>query len=260
MKQPLLFLGHGNPINVLGGNAYSDKWDELGKDIDMDGVKAVVVVSAHWMTSGTHITDAPKQPIIYDFYGFPEEMYNIKYDANGDPEMAKILQKQMMEYEAKLDSSWGLDHGTWTVLKHLLPEPKIPVLQISIDMTKSLSDLYDVFASLKPLRYRGVLFMGSGNIVHNLREMDFMNNKPFDWALEFDDLSKKIIENQDKSLLINPFKSGLAARHAIPADDHYRPLVAMMALMDKNEQPEFFNEVIDLGSVSMRSFRTRGRG
>jgi 4,5-DOPA dioxygenase extradiol len=123
-------------------------------------------------------------------------------------------------------------------------------------MTKSLSDLYDVFASLKPLRDRGVLFMGSGNIVHNLREMDFMNSKPFDWALEFDDLSKKIIENQDKSLLVNPFKSGLAARHAIPTDDHYRPLVAMMALMDKNEQPEFFNEAIDLGSVSMRSFKT----
>lgn len=251
-RMPVLFIGHGNPMNAILNNPITQQWALHGKAIH--NYQVIVVISAHWLTIGTHITDAPKQPIIYDMYGFPAELYQTKYDANGDPAIAELLQKKLLRYEAVLDSSWGLDHGTWSVLKHLAPHPSVPVLQISLDVKKSLQELVEMFADLKKLRDKGVLFIGSGNIVHNLRTVNFTNNKPFDWAIEFDALSAEAIQNKRIDLLTKPSKISSTASFAVPTDDHYRPMLAAMALLDDKEQIEFFNDEIDLGSISMRSF------
>jgi 4,5-DOPA dioxygenase extradiol len=251
-KMPVIFVGHGNPMNAILDNDITRNWSKIGTKLPE--AQAVVVISAHWLTEGTRVTDAPKQQIIYDMYGFPDELYKVKYDANGSPEIANILTKKLQDYEAKLDSTWGLDHGTWSVLKHLNPEPKVPVLQISLDVNKSLSQVVDMFKSLKPLRNKGVIFIGSGNIVHNLGLINWANDKSYDWALEFDAFSADAISNHKINLLTNPSKTTKSALIAVPTDDHYRPMLAAMALLDKNEELSFFNETIDLGSVSMRSF------
>ena len=249
---PVLFVGHGNPMNAILDNPITQKWADVGAN--MPAYQAIVVISAHWLTNGTHITDAPRQPIIYDMYGFPPELYQTTYDANGSPSLAKILRQQLLKYEAMLDSSWGLDHGTWSVLKHLAPHPSVPVLQISLDINQSLEQVAELFTDLRALRKKGVLFIGSGNIVHNLRAVNFAATKAYDWAIEFDELSAKAIQNKNIKLLTKPGKISSAASFAIPTDDHYRPMLAMMALLDTNEQLEFFNTEIDLASVSMRSF------
>jgi 4,5-DOPA dioxygenase extradiol len=168
--------------------------------------------------------------------------------------VAKQLQQTLVAYEAKLDSTWGLDHGTWSVLKHLAPKPKIPVLQISLDAGQSFEQLTEMFRELKPLRNMGVIFIGSGNIVHNLRMVNFYDNKTYDWALEFDNLSAKAMTEHNLKLLIQPEKLSSSASFAIPTDEHYRPMLAAMSLLNHNEEIRYFNEVIDLGSVGMRSF------
>ena len=251
-RMPVLFVGHGNPMNAILDNHFSNTWKIVGSSLPEP--QAIVVISAHWLTKGTRITDAPKQPIIYDMYGFPDELYNVQYNAKGDPAVAKLLQKYLAAYEAKLDSTWGLDHGTWSVLIHMAPEPKVPVLQISIDYTKSLQEIFELFTTLRKLRNKGVLFIGSGNIVHNLRAVSFIAEKPYDWALEFDALSKEAILNKHIHKLVRPSSISSAASFAVPTDDHYRPMLAAMALLDKDEVPSFFNEAIDLSSVSMTSF------
>lgn len=249
---PVLFVGHGNPMNALLDNDITRMWSTVGAGLPH--AQAIVVISAHWLTYGTHVTDAPKQKIIYDFYGFPEELYHVPYDANGDPAIARLLQKQLLAYEAKLDNTWGLDHGTWSVLKHLAPEPKVPVLQVSLDMNQSLEQLTEMFRALKPLRKKGVIFIGSGNIVHNLRAVNFMDDTAFDWAIEFDARSAEAMTKHDFSLLTKPGKISSAASFAVPTDDHYRPMLAAMSLLDPKEELEYFNDVIELGSVGMRSF------
>lgn len=251
---PVIFVGHGNPMNAITDNQFANKWEEIGKNLP--DAQAIVVVSAHWLTKGTRVTDAPKQPIIYDFYGFPDELYQVEYEAKGSPKLAKTLVEQMLEYETKLDSSWGLDHGTWSVLRRMVPKPEIPILQISIDMTKSLSELIDVYKSLGKLRRKGVIFIGSGNIIHNLRVLDYRENHSYDWALEFDDFSTKAIKNKDISSLTNPRKYTTSSNLVLEMDDHYRPMLASMALLEKDEQLDFFNDQIMHGSLSMKSFIT----
>jgi 4,5-DOPA dioxygenase extradiol len=249
---PVIFVGHGNPMNAIYDNNITRNWSNVGSNLPK--AQAIIVISAHWVTNGTHITDAPKQRIIYDFYGFPDELYKVKYNASGDEDVAKQLQQTLVAYEAKLDSTWGLDHGTWSVLKHLAPKPKIPVLQISLDAGQSFEQLTEMFRELKPLRNMGVIFIGSGNIVHNLRMVNFYDNKTYDWALEFDNLSAKAMTEHNLKLLIQPEKLSSSASFAIPTDEHYRPMLAAMSLLNHNEEIRYFNEVIDLGSVGMRSF------
>lgn len=251
-KMPVLFVGHGNPMNAIMDNDITRMWSHVGANLPK--AQAIVVISAHWLTYGTHVTDAPKQKIIHDFYGFPDELYSATYSANGDPALAEVLRKVLVEYEAKLDSTWGLDHGTWSVLKHLAPEPKVPVLQISLDVEQSLEQLTEMFAKLKPLREKGVIFIGSGNIVHNLRAVNFTDDRIFDWAIEFDAMSAQAMSNHDLKLLSKPGKISSAASFAVPTDDHYRPMLATMALLDPKEQLNYFNDVIELGSIGMRSF------
>ncbi len=251
-RMPVLFVGHGNPMNAIVDNDITRMWAQVGNNLP--DAQAMVVISAHWLTRGTHVTDAPKQKIIHDFYGFPDELYNADYPANGSPKIAEILRKSLLKYEAKLDSTWGLDHGTWSVLKHLAPAPKVPVLQISLDITQSLEQLTEMFKNLIPLREKGVIFIGSGNIVHNLGAINFTDDRVFDWAIEFDNLSAAAITNHDMKLLTRPGTISSAASFAVPTDDHYRPMLAAMALLDPKEQIHYFNDVIELGSISMRSF------
>jgi len=252
-KMPVLFVGHGNPMNALSDNDITKTWMRVGKQLPTP--QAFVVISAHWQTRGTHVTDAPTQPIIYDMYGFPDELYRVKYDAKGDPELAKLLVEAMTKYEAQLDSTWGLDHGTWSVMKFLAPEPRdIPVLQISIDMTVDLPTLTEIFRQLRPLRDKGVIFIGSGNLVHNLAVLNQFGPARFDWADEFDTVASGAMSGHDIEALTHPKTMTSAANYAVQYDDHYRPMLAMMSLLDPNETISFFNDVFELGSISMRSF------
>jgi 4,5-DOPA dioxygenase extradiol len=251
-KMPVLFVGHGNPMNAITDNAITQNWTKIGKNLPEP--QAFVVISAHWLTGGTRVTSAPTQPIIYDMYGFPDELYQVQYPAKGDPAVAKSLRDAFLHYEAQLDSTWGLDHGTWSVLKFLAPEVKVPVLQISLDYTQSLPELTEMFALLKPLREKGVIFIGSGNLVHNLGMLNFQDDKIFDWAQEFDAEASKQMSIHNLKALANPHTISRAATYAVQFDDHYRPMLAAMALLDTKEELSYFNDVIEMGSIGMRSF------
>jgi len=251
-RMPVLFVGHGSPMNAILDNEITQNWHKVGNNLPEP--QAFVVISAHWITNGTHITDAPTQPIIDDMYGFPDELYQVTYNAKGSPGVAEELRKAFLSYEAQLDSTWGLDHGTWAVLKHLAPQAKVPVLQISLDFKQSLPKLVEMFQLLKPLREKGVIFIGSGNLVHNLGKVNFQDDTIFDWALEFDEKASEQMSNHNLELLTNPLKMTSAATLAVQYDDHYRPMLAAMALLDPKEDLNYFNEVIEMGSVSMRSF------
>lgn len=253
---PTLFVGHGNPLHAISDNAYTRTWTRVGEGLPQ--AQAIVVVSAHWLTPGqVHITDAPRNPIIYDFGGFPDELYRVQYETTGDPDVARLLARQLAEYEAELDKQWGLDHGTWSVLKFLAPAPEVPVLQISIDYAMPLPQLYELFSRLRRLRRRGVVFIGSGNIVHALGRVRWEPQAPaYDWALQFDADTAEAIVERDVARLVDPYRSWDEARLAVPTDDHYRPMVAALSLLEPQEQVEFFNDTMDMGSISMRSFIT----
>ena len=250
---PVLFVGHGNPMHAISDNAFTRKWTQVGEDLPK--AQAIVVVSAHWLTPGqTHITDAPKNPIIYDFGGFPDELSRVTYDSFGDKQVAQELAKQLLEYEAQLDKQWGLDHGTWSVLKFLAPKPEVPVLQISIDYSMPLPKLYELYGRLRAMRRRGVIFIGSGNIVHALGRARWDGGEAWDWAKQFDADTAIAIENRDVAKLTDPYAHWSEARIAVPTDDHYRPMIASLSLLEPDEDISFFNDAIDMGSISMRSF------
>ncbi|EFQ84241.1 aromatic ring-opening dioxygenase, catalytic subunit LigB [Aeromicrobium marinum DSM 15272] len=254
-RMPVLFIGHGNPMHAISDNAFTRQWAALGAELPP--AQAIVVISAHWQTPGsTRVTDAPRNRVIYDFGGFPDELSQVRYDSAGDPEVARILTHHLAEYEAQLDAQWGLDHGTWSVLTHLAPAPQVPVLQISIDAAMPLPALHDLYARLRDLRHRGVLFIGSGNIVHALGRVRWEGGGPWDWAEEFDAVTAEAIAERRVDLLTDPFGHWPSARIAVPTDDHYRPMIAALSLLEPGEETRFFNEQIDLGSIGMRSFVT----
>ena len=254
-RLPVMFVGHGNPMNAISDNDFTREWARVGRALPEP--QAIVVISAHWLTPGsTHITDAPRNKVIYDFGGFPDELYHVQYPTVGDAEVARILARQLIEYEAQLDAQWGLDHGTWSVLKHLAPAPEMPVLQVSIDYSMPLPRLFELYSRLRALRDRGVLFIGSGNIVHALNRVKWGGGEPWDWAEQFDaDTAAALLERRT-DLLLDPYGTWAEARIAVPTDDHYRPMVASLSLIDDDEDIRFFNDAIDIGSVGMRSFVT----
>lgn len=252
---PAMFVGHGSPMNAISDNDYTRTWHALGAELPP--AQAIVVISAHWLTPGqTHITDAPKNPIIYDFGGFPDELSRVRYETVGDAKVASILAAQLVEYEAELDKQWGLDHGTWSVLKHLAPAPEVPVLQISIDYSMPLPQLYQLYSRLRSMRRRGVVFIGSGNIVHALGRVKWDGGAAWDWAQQFDADTAAALDDRRIDQLLNPYGTWAEARLAVPTDDHYRPMVAALSLLEDGEDISFFNSSIDLGSISMRSFVT----
>ncbi|WP_162246486.1 dioxygenase family protein [Aeromicrobium sp. Root495] len=255
-RMPVLFVGHGNPMHAISDNHYTRTW--LAEGERLPEAQAIVVISAHWLTPGqTHITDAPRNPVIYDFGGFPDELFQVQYPTEGDPAVARLLARQLVEYEAQLDAQWGLDHGTWSILKFLEPEPHVPVLQISLDYSMPLPRLYELFSRLRSLRRRGVLFIGSGNIVHALGRARWEPRaEPWDWATQFDADTASALQERRLEALLDPYRTWSEARIAVPTDDHYRPMVASLSLLEDAEEIRFFNESIDMGSIGMRSFVT----
>ena len=251
---PVIFVGHGSPMNALENNEFRQKWASLGGDLPTP--KAILCVSAHWMTSGkTKVMGMANPKMIYDMYGFPKELYEINYGAPGAPELAKETQGLLAEFNVELDThEWGFDHGCWVPLMHLFPEATIPVYQLSLDMKKPPEYHIQMAKELKALRKKGVLIIGSGNIVHNLRNIDYNPQVVYDWAKEFDEKSKELITNVDTAALADYRKIGSAAKMAIPTEDHYLPLLYSLSLLDdKQDNISFFNEKIVHGSISMRS-------
>jgi 4,5-DOPA dioxygenase extradiol len=257
ISHPVLFIGHGSPMNGIEDNIFSQTWARFGKEIPKP--KAVLVVSAHWLTSGTHITAMPNPKTIHDFGGFPDALFAVKYPAPGNPELAEIASKLITTTNVGLDHDWGLDHGTWTVVRHMYPDADIPVLQLSIDYSKPPQYHYDLAKQLKALRKKGVLIIGSGNMVHNLRMVAWEKlNEPeygFDWAIEMNAVFKQKIGGNDFKSLIEYEKLNAAAKLAIPTPDHYYPLLYAMALHDDKDDVGFFNDKPVGGSLTMTSVK-----
>lgn len=256
-KMPVLFIGHGSPMNAIEDNIFSKRWQQMGKEIPTP--KAVVVVSAHWLTKGTLVTAMPNPKTIHDFGGFPQALFDVQYPAPGSPELATEIQKLITNPAVELDHDWGLDHGTWSVVKHMYPDADIPVLQLSIDYYKPAAYHYELAKQLLSLRKKGVLIIGSGNMVHNLRMVAWDKlNEPeygFDWALEMNDVFKYKISNGFHKELIQYEKLHKAATLAIPTPDHYYPLLYILALQTDNDKVEFFNDKAVGGSLTMTSVR-----
>lgn len=255
--QPVFFIGHGSPMNGIEQNIFSKKWQEIGKSIDLPC--AVLVISAHWLTKGTFVTAMSEPKTIHDFGGFPKELFDVQYPAPGSPFLAEETAKLFTSTEVGLDHDWGLDHGTWTVVRHMFPDANVPVLQLSIDYYKPASYHYNLAKELYNLRKRGVLIIGSGNMIHNLRMVDWNNlSEPgygYDWAKTLNETFKKKIISKDHYPLINYVTLGEAAKLAIPTPDHYYPMLYNLALMSDKDDVEIFNDEYVGGSLSMTSFR-----
>lgn len=249
-RMPVLFIGHGNPMNAITDNQWHKSWVELGQKLPPP--KAILSVSAHWLTRGTHVSMNEHPETIHDFGGFPDELFQQQYPAPGAVDYAKMVVEGVTSTPVHESYDWGLDHGTWSVLKPMFPEAQIPVFQMSIDYYKPPQYHYDLARELSFLRSKGVLIIGSGNVVHNLRAIAPNGASP-DWALEFDAFVKEKIENQDHQSLVNYQHAGQLARMAHPTNDHYLPLMYVLGLQDKTDNLQFFNETFDLGSISMRS-------
>lgn len=256
-KHPVLFIGHGSPMNGIEDNEFSQTWSKFGKEIPKP--KAVLVISAHWLTRGTHITAMPNPKTIHDFGGFPQALFDVQYPAPGSPDLAEGTSKLITSTDVGLDHDWGLDHGTWTVVRHMYPNADIPVLQLSIDYSKPPQYHFELAKQLKELRKKGVLIIGSGNMVHNLRMIAWdkmqVDNYGFDWAIEMNTIFKEKIGNSDFKSLIDYEKLGAGAKLAIPTPDHYYPLLYAMALQDSKDGINFFNDKLVGGSLNMTSVK-----
>jgi 4,5-DOPA dioxygenase extradiol len=251
-RMPALFVGHGNPMNAIMDNEYSRKWRTIGEELPVP--KAILVVSAHWMTRGAtlvHIGNNPKT--IHDFGGFPPELFAQQYAAPGAPDFAQATIDLLEESHAHSDERWGLDHGAWSVLIQMFPKADIPVYQLSLDLSKGLADHFKLAAELKALREKGVLIIGSGNVVHNLRALSMDGRTPA-WSAEFDAYMADAIATKDTGKVLDIASLGRIAQLAHPSIEHFLPLLYPLAVMAEDETVSFFNEGFDLGSISMRSF------
>jgi 4,5-DOPA dioxygenase extradiol len=257
-KMPVLFVGHGSPMNVIQDNGFTRSLKELGKRLPKP--KAIMVVSAHWLTSGTRVTCVQKPSIIYDFYGFPSELYKIRYPSPGAPEYARMVERWVRKSPVYCDPSWGLDHAAWTILKYMYPKADVPVFEMSLDYSfgewypKPLKYHYELARELAPLRDKGVLVIGSGNIVHNLQVADFehVDAEPFEWATEFDDRVKQALLDGSDEKLLDYRSLSKGAGMAVPTLDHYLPLIYVVALREKTDAIRFIYEGFHHSSISMR--------
>lgn len=238
-KMPVLFMGHGSPMNAIENNHFTEGWKKLVEGIPTP--KAILVISAHWETKGTKVLAVDKPKLIYDMYGFPKELYEVKYPSPGSPELAQEIKDTIKFTEVGLDHEWGLDHGAWSILVHMYPDATIPSFQLSLNTTRDMQWHYDLAKELSFLRRKGVLIVSSGNIVHNLRYGAYMNEKPFDWALEFDAKSEELINKGDHASLINYKSLGSAAEISVNSAEHYIPLLYSLALQEKDEAITYAN-------------------
>jgi 4,5-DOPA dioxygenase extradiol len=254
---PVLFIGHGSPMNGIEDNDFSRQWKELAHEIPQP--EAVLVISAHWLSNGTKITAMDFPATIHDFGGFPQALFDVQYPAPGSPKIAEETASLLRKVDAELDHDWGLDHGAWTVVRHMYPEANIPVLQLSIDYSKGPQYHYDLAKDLYSLRKKGVLILGSGNMVHNLRMVAWDRlNEPefgFDWAYELNEKFKQLIVDGNHQALINFSSISPDISKAIPTSEHYLPLIYNLGLQGKNEAIYFFNDRAVGGSLTMTSVK-----
>ncbi len=254
-RMPVIFFGHGSPMNAIEKNEFSETWKDIGRKIEKP--TAILCISAHWETAGTYVTAMDQPRTIHDFGGFPKELYAIKYPAPGNPTLAEKIKSGIQSTNIGLDTSWGLDHGCWSVIKHLYPEADVPVLQMSIDYTKGPEYHFALAKELASLRRKGVMIVGSGNIVHNLSmvawdKMD-ISGYAYDWATEANNKMKSSILSGDYKPLLEYNKQGQAFRLAIPTPEHFIPLLYILALKESDENPFLFNDVAMMGSLTMTS-------
>jgi len=251
-KMPVLFVGHGSPINAIENNQYTLTWKSIAERIPKP--EAIVSISAHWYTKGTKIINEENPKTIYDMYGFPKELYEVTYNTAGSPSIAKIS-KGLISRETEYDNAWGIDHGTWSVLVHMYPDRDIPVFQISIDADAPPATHYKIGAELSALREQGVLLFGTGNVVHNLRLIDWNKaGNGFDWAYEFDEYIYENIMKKDYNNILNFSQAGDTAKLAVPTPDHFYPLLYMLGASDKNDKISVYNKSCELGSLTMTSY------
>lgn len=250
-KIPLLFAGHGSPLNAIEDNEYTKCWQEIAAKIPRP--KAILSISAHWYTDGSRINNALQPKVIYDMYGFPDELYRVRYDAPGSPEFAKVTQ-QLIQREVRVDNSWGIDHGTWAVLCKMYPKADIPVFQLSVDRNASAEDHYQIGQQLRPLRKQGVLIFASGNVVHNLPKVDWHKNDGYSWATEFDRYIRDKIKAGKYQDVINYQNAGKVAELAFHEPDHFYPLLYILGAAEQTDELTVYNDTCTLGALSMTSY------
>ncbi len=254
-KFPAIFIGHGSPMNVINSNSFTRDLKLLGSKLPVP--EAILVVSAHWLTHGTSVTGSPQPGQIYDFTGFPRELYDVKYTPPGSRKTAELAVWAIGENTVHIDEQRGIDHAAWAVLKHIFPDAKIPLLELSLDADRPPEYHFELGKKLNALSGQGILVVGSGNIVHNLHAVDFDDNaKPHKWAVEFDLFVKNALELRKFRDLIEYREQGYIADAAVPSNDHYLPMLYILGMIGREEKIEFFHESIQNASVSMRSFIT----
>lgn len=256
-KMPALFLGHGSPMNAIEENEFVTGFRSIGKALPMPN--AILCISAHWETKGTYVTAMEQPRTIHDFGGFPQALFDVQYPAPGSPQLAVTTQQTISLTKIEMDHQWGLDHGCWSVVKHLYPEANVPIIQLSIDYTQPAQYHYELGKQLSALRSKGILLIGSGNMVHNLGLVAWQKlNQPgfgFDWAIEASEKMKQWIAQQNHSDLINFKNQGKAFELAIPTPEHYLPLLYILAMQGKNEEANIFNDSALGGSLTMTSVK-----
>ena len=255
-KMPVLFLGHGSPMNAISENEFVQGFRKVSSEIETP--KAIVVISAHWETQGTQVTAMESPQTIHDFGGFPKELYEIQYPAPGLPKLANEIKNMASGTNIILDEKWGLDHGAWSVIRHMYPKANIPVIQMSLDYNKTPKQHYQMAMELSELRNKGVLIVGSGNLVHNLRKVNWQklnDNYGYDWAIEANEKMKQFILNGNHEALINYSKQGRPFELSIPTPEHYLPLLYSLALQDKKDEIDIFNDEPVAGSLTMTSVK-----
>jgi 4,5-DOPA dioxygenase extradiol len=254
-RLPTIFLGHGNPLNAIQQNVYTEGWAAIGESIEKP--KAVLCISAHWYVPATAVTAMPHPLTIHDFGGFPRELYQIQYPAPGSPDLSRRVKQLLAPVAVAMDESWGLDHGTWSVLCHVFPEADVPVVQLSIDETQPPNFHFELGERLAPLRDEGVLVIGSGNLVHNLHTYAWGRHhvEPFDWAVRFEQRARELLIEGDASPLVDYESLGRDALLSVPTPDHYLPLLYVLGARRPDDAITFPVEGFDGGSVSMLCVR-----
>lgn len=251
-KMPVLFVGHGSPMNAIEDNSYTRSWRSIAERIPRPDV--IISISAHWFTRGTKILNGQAPKTIYDMFGFPRELYEVAYNCPGSPEFAETT-KKLITRDTEYDNSWGIDHGTWSVLVHMYPKRDIPVFQISIDAAAPPKVHYQIGRDLRGLRENGALIFGTGNIVHNLRLVDWhMGSKGFDWAYEFDDFIYENIMSMNHDHILRYREISSAAHHAVPTPDHFYPLLYTLGASEDGDKISVYNKACELGSLTMTAY------
>jgi len=259
LKMPVLFLGHGSPMNAIEDNEFTEGFKFVAKTLPRP--VAILCLSAHWETKGTFVTAMEKPETIHDFGGFPPALYEVQYQAPGYPQLVDEIKSLLTETRIEPDYKWGLDHGAWSVIRHLYPEAEVPVVQMSLDYYQSPENFYEMMKQLHPLRNKGILIIGSGNMVHNLHLLDWkklgVTDYAYDWAMEAGDKMKKYILNKDHKQLIHYRCHGKPFELAIPTPEHYLPLLGVLALQDEKDEVQLFNDQAVGGSLLMTSLVIR---